>query len=78
MQTILEDEAFNYVLLCNKVCGSAHYNMQMNIIVESEEQFQQWLSEQKPFVSPEELKAIKESEEDKVEEDGQLAQKNGN
>jgi len=74
MRTILEDEAFNYILLCNKVCGSAHYNMQMNVIVESKEKFQQWLSEQKPFVSPEELKA--KSEEDKEEEGSQLAEKN--
>ncbi|MEM9052083.1 MAG: cytochrome c oxidase subunit II [Bacteroidota bacterium] len=76
MRTILDDQEFNYVLLCNKVCGSAHYNMQMSIIVESEEDFNNWLSEQKPFVSPEEFKAKKGSEEDKVEEDGQLAEKN--
>jgi len=76
MRTILDDQEFNYVLLCNKVCGSAHYNMQMNIIVESEEDFHKWLSEQKPFVSPEELKAMKGSEVDNVEEDGQLAEKN--
>ncbi|MCH2216384.1 MAG: cytochrome c oxidase subunit II, partial [Flavobacteriales bacterium] len=76
MRTILDDQEFNYVLLCNKVCGSAHYNMQMSIIVESEEDFNNWLSEQKPFVSPEELKAKKGSEEDKVEEDGQLAEIN--
>jgi heme/copper-type cytochrome/quinol oxidase subunit 2 len=53
--------------------------MQMNIIVESEEDFQKWLVEQKPFVEPEGIKATKESEEEKVvEEDGQLAEKNGN
>jgi len=77
MRTILDDAEFNYILLCNKVCGSAHYNMQMNIVVESEEEFQNWLDEQKPFVEPENMKATKESEEDKVvEEDGQLAKKN--
>jgi cytochrome c oxidase subunit 2 len=78
MRTIIEDEAFNYILLCNKVCGSAHYNMQMNIVVESEEQFEKWLSEQPPFVSPEELKAKRESEGEKEEERSQLAEKNGN
>jgi cytochrome c oxidase subunit 2 len=75
MRTVLDDAEFNYVLLCNKVCGSAHYNMQMNIIVESEEDFNKWLSEQKPFVEPAEIKAMKESDEDKEEEDGQLAEK---
>tara|TARA_Y100000782_G_scaffold115544_1_gene159871 strand:- start:21160 stop:22353 length:1194 start_codon:yes stop_codon:yes gene_type:complete len=40
---------FNYLLLCNKICGAAHYNMQMNIIVESEEDYNKWLAEQKSF-----------------------------
>jgi cytochrome c oxidase subunit 2 len=40
---------FNYILLCNKICGAAHYNMQMDIIVVSEEEYNKWISEQKPF-----------------------------
>jgi len=43
----LEAYAYDYVLLCNKICGSAHYNMQMNIVVESEEEYAKWLAEQK-------------------------------
>ncbi|MFL0063070.1 cytochrome c oxidase subunit II [Tenacibaculum maritimum] len=38
---------FDYLLLCNKICGASHYNMQMKIVVESEEDFNKWLSEQK-------------------------------
>lgn len=38
---------FNYLLLCNKICGTSHYNMQMNIIVDEPEQFNEWLSKQK-------------------------------
>lgn len=44
-----DDWQFDYVLLCNKICGSAHYNMQMKIVIESEAEFQQWLDEQKTF-----------------------------
>lgn len=40
---------FDYVLLCNKICGKSHYNMQLKIIVESEEDFKKWLKEQKTF-----------------------------
>jgi cytochrome c oxidase subunit 2 len=40
---------FDYVLLCTKICGKSHYNMQMKIIVESEEDFQKWLDSQKTF-----------------------------
>lgn len=40
---------FDYVLLCNKICGKSHYNMQMKIIVESEEEFNQWIATQTTF-----------------------------
>ena len=30
----LEPYVFDYLLLCNKICGASHYNMQMKIIVE--------------------------------------------
>jgi len=43
-----EDEyVFDYVLLCNKICGSSHYNMQMKIVVEEEDEFNTWLKSQK-------------------------------
>ena len=29
-----EPVEFDYVLLCNKICGAAHYNMQIKVIVE--------------------------------------------
>jgi cytochrome c oxidase subunit 2 len=38
---------FDYLLLCNKICGNSHYNMQMKIIVHEEEDFNNWLKEQK-------------------------------
>ncbi len=54
MRTILNDPDFDYVLMCNKVCGAAHFNMQMNIIVVTEEEYEQWISEQNTFASVEE------------------------
>ena len=47
------NEAFDYILLCNKICGSAHYNMQMTVIVESQEEYNTWLAEQKPLKTEE-------------------------
>ena len=38
---------FEYVLLCNKICGASHYNMQMKIVVESEADYKAWLKSQK-------------------------------
>jgi len=40
---------FDYLLLCNKICGTSHYNMQMKIIVETQEEYDAWISEQKLF-----------------------------
>ena len=42
-----EGEDFEYVLLCNKICGSAHFNMQMKFVVESEEDYNKWIATQK-------------------------------
>ena len=42
---------FQYMLLCNKICGAAHYNMKMDIIVEIEEDYNKWLSEQGEFLA---------------------------
>ena len=42
-----EGEAFEYVLLCNKICGSAHYNMQMSFIVETQEEYDAWIASKK-------------------------------
>ena len=47
----LDSYEFDYFLLCNKICGQAHYNMQMKIIVESEEDYKAWLEEQPTFGS---------------------------
>ncbi|WP_179344289.1 cytochrome c oxidase subunit II [Winogradskyella ursingii] len=42
---------FDYLLLCNKICGKSHYNMQMKIIVETQEEFDAWMKEQKTFAN---------------------------
>ena len=42
---------FDYLLLCNKICGKSHYNMQMKIIVETQEEFDAWMAEQKTFAN---------------------------
>ena len=45
----LEPYEFDYLLLCNKICGASHYNMQMKIIVESPEEYEKWMEEQQTF-----------------------------
>lgn len=45
----LEPYIFDYLLLCNKICGASHYNMQMKIIVETPEEFEKWITNQQTF-----------------------------
>ncbi|MEL6917257.1 MAG: cytochrome c oxidase subunit II [Bacteroidota bacterium] len=40
---------FDYILLCNKICGKSHYNMQMKIIVETQEEYDKWVESQQTF-----------------------------
>jgi cytochrome c oxidase subunit II len=49
MKQKLNNPDFEYVLLCNKICGAAHYNMQMTVIVDTEEDYLKWLASQKPM-----------------------------
>ena len=55
MRTVLDDPDFDYVLLCNKVCGAAHFNMQMKVVVESEESYNAWLESQEEFLADKEV-----------------------
>jgi cytochrome c oxidase subunit 2 len=50
MRIILDDPDFDYVLLCNKVCGAAHFNMQMKVVIETREKYEAWLAEQGEFI----------------------------
>ena len=43
-KTALDPYTFDYLLLCNKICGASHYNMQMKVIVDTPEDYKKWLS----------------------------------
>ncbi|WP_298119230.1 cytochrome c oxidase subunit II [Flavobacterium sp.] len=49
-KTALDPYTFNYLLLCNKICGASHYNMQMKVVVESPEEFKAWLKDKPTLV----------------------------
>jgi cytochrome c oxidase subunit 2 len=67
MREITGNPKFNYVLLCNKICGSAHFNMNTKIVVESKADFLKWLKTQKfVFPKPESKSAEAPAEASKV------------
>ena len=58
----LEPYTFDYLLLCNKICGASHYNMQLKIIVESEADYKKWIASQKTIAA-----TVKEANAPKVD-----------
>jgi cytochrome c oxidase subunit 2 len=36
---------FNYILMCNKICGESHSNMKMSVVVGTAEEFKKWQEE---------------------------------
>jgi cytochrome c oxidase subunit 2 len=42
----LDPYTFDYLLLCNKICGASHYNMQMKIVVDTPEDYKKWVINQ--------------------------------
>jgi cytochrome c oxidase subunit 2 len=45
-ETALDPYEFDFLLLCNKICGASHYNMQMKIVVDTPEDYAKWLKKQ--------------------------------
>lgn len=57
---IMKDQNFDFILLCNKICGASHYNMQMPLTVTTAAEYEAWYTEamKKPFQAAEEAKAV--------------------
>src|SRR6201996_4477498 len=51
MRTKTGDPKFEYLLYCNKICGSTHYNMQKVVRVVSESEYNVWIARQKPYLN---------------------------
>lgn len=44
MRKIEKNPNFNYILMCNKICGGAHYKMKMMVVVKSESEYKAWMT----------------------------------
>ncbi len=49
MRKELNNPKFDYVVACNKLCGSGHYNMQKKVVVVSEEEYEKWVKTQRSY-----------------------------
>lgn len=52
------DPNFHYVLLCSKICGTNHFNMQKVVRIVSEKEYEEWLTNQKPYLTDDLRKAF--------------------
>ena len=64
-ESALDPYEFDFLLLCNKICGASHYNMQMKIVVDTPEDYAKWLKSKTTVVK--EVKAEKAAKETPVE-----------
>ncbi|MFZ4862059.1 cytochrome c oxidase subunit II [Sphingobacterium sp. Mn56C] len=46
MRDRMNDPKYDFVMLCNKICGSGHWNMQKKVVVVTEAEYKEWLSKQ--------------------------------
>jgi cytochrome c oxidase subunit II len=49
---VTPDREGTYSVICTELCGVGHATMRASVVVESEAEFQQWLSEQEPTAPP--------------------------
>ncbi len=60
MREELNNPTFNYEMACTEVCGRGHFSMKFPVVVDSEEDYQKWLSSQESWLkqNPEYLKYV--------------------
>jgi len=52
MRVETDNPNFEFLLYCNKICGGIHYNMQKVVRVVSQAEYQDWVSHQRPYLTP--------------------------
>ena len=57
---------FEFLLYCNKICGGIHYNMQRFVRVVSQAEYQDWISHQRPYLTPQLKQQLKLASEKSV------------
>ena len=63
----LDPYAFDFLLICNKICGTSHYNMQMKVVVDSPEEYKAWLNEVSQSTIVKQVKGAEIQELDPIE-----------
>ena len=51
MRDKMNDPKYDFIMLCNKICGQGHYNMSKKVIVVTEAEYKEWLAKQNKYFS---------------------------
>jgi len=65
--------AYDYVLLCAKICGSGHYNMQSKVTVVSEAEYAVWIAKQPLFYNDDVKKELQLAEQKSADKSKKIA-----
>ncbi|WP_207426567.1 cytochrome c oxidase subunit II [Pedobacter sp. SYSU D00535] len=73
MREKINNPTFNYTLLCAKICGSGHYNMQYRVTVVSEKEYEEWIVKQPLFFNDDMKKELQAAQQTEVPANNNLA-----
>ncbi|WP_242691593.1 cytochrome c oxidase subunit II [Desertivirga arenae] len=62
MREKTNNQAFNYILLCAKICGAGHYNMQYKVRVVDQKEYEEWLAKQSLFFTDDVKKELQSAQ----------------
>ena len=68
MRDKMNDPQYDFVMLCAKICGESHYNMQKKVVVVTEAEYKDWLSKQAKFFTEDLQKEFAQTDDNTVKE----------
>lgn len=67
------DPKYDYVLLCAKICGAGHYNMQAKVTVVTEAEYATWIAKQSLYYNDDVKKELQMVSKSSAEENNKIA-----
>ncbi len=64
---------YNYILLCAKICGQGHFNMQKQVTVVSEKEYAEWIAKQPLFYTDDVKKEMQMAGQKKAAQNNKVA-----
>lgn len=70
MREKLDKPDFDFVMLCAKICGQGHYNMQKTVRIVTEDEYREWLATQSYFFDEDMKNEFKSAQANSSSEEG--------